>query len=436
MDVLLVNSNIKYVSQYASISPPLGLAYIGAVLLDAGYKVSAIDLNLTTFDADQIKQRIQETSPAIIGISACTPSFNNALKIARLAKEVNTDIKVVIGGAHSSVLYAEVAAENDIDVVVIGYGEHALLEITDIYLKGKGELGDIKGIAYKENGEIRLTERRPLPDDIDSIPFPARELLNKKAYQKPNTIIASRGGCPFACRFCSVNKIHGAIRYLRKPGMVIQEIESIIDPPEIDNADRTVVFYDDTFTLDREWVLGFCRLMRKAFNNPVQWGCMTRVDIVDSDLIGEMQKAGCHQIQYGIEAGSQTILDSIGKKITLNQIKETVRETIDVGVEAVCFFMFPFPEDTEQTVREQIHFMKELFEMGAIISLAITNPDPGTYFYENIDELGIELLSDNWDDYDSNHFIMATKNLSEEKLYFLFEELCRQVPLYCKHQGK
>jgi radical SAM superfamily enzyme YgiQ (UPF0313 family) len=143
-----------------------------------------------------------------------------------------------------------------------------------------------------------------------------------------------------------------------------------------------------------------------------------------------MSNAGCRQIQYGIEAGSQRILDSIGKKISLDQIRKVVDLTMSFGIDAACSFMFPHPEDTEQTVREQIQFMKELTEMGASETLAITTPLPGTYLYKNADSLGVKILSSNWNDYDCRHLIIETENLSKEKLESLHQEMMQGVGMF------
>ena len=140
-----------------------------------------------------------------------------------------------------------------------------------------------------------------------------------------------------------------------------------------------------------------------------------------------MYDAGCYRIQFGIEAGSQRILDSIGKRITLEQVRRAVRLTLDTGIKVICFFMFPHPDDTEETIREQMHFMKELLQMGAAETIALTSPLPGTYYYEHAAELGIKILAKSWDEYDCKHLAITTKYLSEEKLKFLLEELVNDV---------
>jgi radical SAM superfamily enzyme YgiQ (UPF0313 family) len=327
-------------------------------------------------------------------------------------------------------LYEEVAMEKGVDVVVRGEGEHTMLELADCLIRKRGNLASVKGIVYKDNRSIKVTNKRPPIADPDELPFPARRLFPVNLYGYPNAVLASRGGCPFDCPFCAVNNIWEGRRRSRSPEKVVEEILSIVDPFGIKEAGRFVNFSDDTFSLDRERTIRLCHLIRQSTGSYYQlsWRCTTRVDLVDAGLIWEMRNAGCYQIQYGIEAGSQKILDSIGKKINLDQIRKTVYLTLNTGIDTACFFMFPFPEDTEQTVKEQIRFMKELSSMGAVVTLAMTTPYPGTYFYENSDRLGIKILSKNWDEYDCRHLIIATKNLSKEKLQALFQEMGQEVP--------
>ncbi len=128
-----------------------------------------------------------------------------------------------------------------------------------------------------------------------------------------------------------------------------------------------------------------------------------------------------------IEAGSQEIMDSIGKNITLARVKKVVEMTVNLGIDAECSFMFPHPEDTEKTINKQIEFMKELYNMGASETLSLTTPLPGSKLYSNLNQLGIELLSDDWDDYDCRHIIISTKNLSREKIQEQYRKMVQSL---------
>ncbi len=426
MDILLVAAAVKGSSSRARLAPPLGLAYIASVLLKAGYNISAIDFNISGFDPLRVKKILERDAPRILGISAHTETYLSGLKIAEIAKQVNPETIVVIGGAHPSVMYQEAAEDKNIDVVVRGEGEYAMLELADYFLKNKGNLAQIKGIAYRENGVVRTTPERPFVKDPDELPFPARELFPLPLYKVSGGVLLSRGGCPFHCRYCAVNNIWQGKRRFRKPEKVVEEILYILRHGQA----QEINFSDDTFTLDRQRVIELCDLL-KALKEPfqVRWVCSTRVDLVDRELLEKMYEAGCYGIQYGIEAGSQKILDSIGKGITLEQVRDAVSTSLDVGMEVTCSFMFPHPEDTEETVREQIRLMKELRKMGVTETLSATTPFPGTYYYEHADELGIKILADSWDEYDCKHLIITTKHLSKEKLNSLIEELVQYVGL-------
>ena len=151
------------------------------------------------------------------------------------------------------------------------------------------------------------------------------------------------------------------------------------------------------------------------------------MDKVDKQLLETMHEAGCYSITFGVETGSQKILESIGKKIRREQVSWAVRTSLDSGLDVLCSFMFPHPEDTEETVREQKLFMRELIDMGVTVSMALTTPLPGTYYYEHAGELGIRMLTDRWDEFDAKHLVIATKYLPEERLNALLEELIQDL---------
>lgn len=426
MDILLVNAPVKRVSEHASLNPPLGLAYIASILLENGYEVSAVDFNIGGFNPRALERILKKEAPNILGVSAHTETYPNGLRIAGVAKQLMPDITVVMGGTHPTVMYEDVARERDVDVVARGEGEYTMLEIANCLIRNKGNLDEIKGIAYKKNEAVRVTPERPFIKDPDKLPFPARELFPLYLYEAPGQVLMSRGGCPFNCRFCAVNNIWKGGRRFRSPEKVLKEILYIFDNFQLNEIN----FADDTFTLNREHVIRLCHLSKNISEIfPWRWKCATRVDLVDKELLEKMYEAGCYNITFGVEAGSQKILDSIGKGITLDQVRNAVSTALDIGIEVVCAFMFPHPEDTEETICDQKQFMKELLDMGAVENLSSTVPFPGTYYYENAKDLGIKILVDSWDEFDAKHLIISTKYLSEEKLSSLLKELVQDVGL-------
>jgi radical SAM superfamily enzyme YgiQ (UPF0313 family) len=325
-------------------------------------------------------------------------------------------------------MYEEVIREDCVDYVVRGEGELTMLELADFVVKGIGDPADIKGIAYKRDGVVHTTPDRPFIEDPDTLPFPDRGLFALKCYTFPGNVLTSRGGCPFACDFCAVNNIWQGRRRYRRAEKVIEEVKAVMTEFHFDG----IAFADDTFTLDRKHTMELCGLLKEmaAEGLGVPWSCSTRADLVDRELLQEMVWAGCQSIQYGVEAGSQEILDLIGKGITLDQVREAVKLSKELGVtDVMCSFMFPHPADTVDTVRAQKEFMKELSGMGARISMSFTTPYPGTFYYERSEELGIKILSDDWDDFNAKHLNITTKNLSKDELLALAAEIADEVGL-------
>ncbi len=426
MDVFLANASVKLKSKHSRLSPPLGLAYIAAVLQKNGYSVTAQDFNCMTTDPNKLATMLEQWSPRILGISVQTETFSNGLKLAEIAKQVNPSMAVIMGGPHASVMYAEILKESCVDIVARGEGEYTMLELADCLIRNVGDMPRIKGIAYRQDEKIRVTEERPFIANPDELPFPARELFPLPFYDQPGQVLMSRGGCPFDCCFCAVNNIWKGGRRFRSNDNVIKEILYLSE--NLDDED--ISFADDTFTLNRARVVSLCEQstkIREVF--PWRWGCTTRVDLVDKELLQLMAKSGCYTITFGVETGSAQVMCSIDKKITLDQVRNSVGTALDAGLTVQCSFMFPHPQDTAETIREQKQFMKELVAMGAKVSLAFTTPFPGTDYYERRDELGIRLLTNKWDEFDAKHLIIETKNLDREKLDGLFQELAEEVGL-------
>lgn len=425
MEVLLVNAAVKKINRHASLAPPLGLLYITSTLRHAGHTVKIIDFNVDGLNLDLLRNTIQLLQPKVLGISALTETFPNAVRIAQAAKEVSPSIVVVMGGPHPTLMYQEALGEQTVDVVVIGEGENTMLELVNHFAIESGSLDTIKGIAFRDEGEIKITPERAFIEDPDLLPYPERRLLDLSRYEAPATILSSRGGCPYSCRYCAVNNIWKGQRRYRKATNVLDEMLSIVR----DGQSEKIVFVDDIFTLNKRYVYELCGEMKKLGRVPFTWICTSRADLVDENLLQEMHSAGCNGITYGVEAGSQKILEDMDKRLSLAQVMKAARISLDTGVKVTCAFMFPHPQDTEHTVREQMRFMKLLVDMGAQVSLSFTTPLPGTYYYENINELGMKILAAGWDEFDMSHIIVTTRNLSKESLIALEEELFRYVGL-------
>lgn len=408
MKILLINSPVTRTSPHAKLAPPLGVAYLAGYARAHGHEVEVLDLNLTGYNPRRLELVLKRFDPAIVGVSAFTETYPNAVGIAGQVKEHDPGITVVMGGPHPCILPDDVVAERAVDYVAVSEGEATLVEVAEI-VAGLRSPGDVAGLVWKRDGEVVHNPRRELLDP-DSLGLPARDLLSLEFYADPFNVLTARGGCPYRCPFCSASHIWSGTHRPRSPQAVVDELEVLIR----DFGASYVFFVDDIFTLRREWVVELMGEMERL-GGAITWGCGTRVDRVDEDLITLMASHGCVGIQYGVESGAQTILDSV-KGIDRDTAVEAVRMSVAAGISTTASFMVPFPEDTEETIRETFAFMDVLKNEGTEILMSYTTPYPGTAFYEQADELGITILSDDWGEYDAKHLVMETAGLTAERI--------------------
>jgi len=395
MKVLLVFPPITMKERYGreiddvgGILPPLGLAYLAAVLEEHNYAVEILDAPALSLNVEQLPQQVSTKNPDLIGISAMTPFFHRTLEAVEMIRNVCPDTITVLGGPHASLFSEQTLANNpSIDIVCIGEGEHTLLDLVQT-IEGDGDLRRVKGIVFRENGQIvRNPPREPI-ENLDGLPFPARHLLPMTVYKPlPNQyrrlpvvhLMTSRG-CPFGCTYCS-NAIFGRRTRTRSPENVVNEIKSVMQ----DFNAKEIQFWDDTFTLKRSWVMELCQLLIKE-NFGVLWTCETRVDRVDREILELMAKAGCWKIGYGVESGDQELLDIIKKGITLDQARQAVKLTKNSGIEVGLSFMLALPGETPSKARKTIEFAKELDP--DYVQFCITTPYPGTELHDQAKEYG------------------------------------------------
>lgn len=408
MRVLLINSPVSRTSPHSKVAPPLGIAYLAGHLRAHGHEVDVLDLNLSGYNPRRLALALTRFEPAIVGISAFTETYPNAAAIARQVKEHDPEITVVMGGPHPSILPGDVVAEPGVDYVIVGEGEATLLELVDV-VAGLQLPGDVAGLVWQRDGEVVHNPRRELLDP-DLLGLPARDLLSLEFYADAFNVLTARGGCPYRCPFCSASHIWSGRHRPRSPKAVVDELETLVRG----YGASYLFFVDDIFTLRRDWVVELMGEMERL-GGAITWGCGTRVDRVDEELIALMASHGCVGIQYGVESGSQTVLDSV-KGIDKDAALQAVRMTVAAGISTTASFMVPFPEDTEATIRETFAFMEQLKNEGAEILMSYTTPYPGTAFYEQADELGITILTDDWGEYDAKHLVMETRNLTAAKI--------------------
>jgi len=424
MRVLLFQAPVSIRSPHAHLSPPLGLAYVAQFLLEQGHTVDLVDLNLTGLNPARIRATLNRVRPELVGISSHTETYPNAVILAALVKKHDPQTPVIFGGPHASILPLEVLAEPDVDYVAVGEGEQTAAELVRALEVGvdAAALDRITGLGFKEDGVAVLNAPRE-PLDAADIGRPARHLLSLEFYEDAHNVLTARGGCPYRCPFCSASHIWGGHRRMRPVADVMAEVRDVIR----DYDAAHVFFVDDILTLNRGWLDELMDAI-EASGGGFTWGCATRVDRVDAEMLGRMAETGCTGIQFGIESGAQEILDSV-KGIQKQDALEAVRSAVQAGISVSCSFMIPFPDDTEETLSQTAAFMSDIRDAGGKLLISYTTPFPGTMFYERAEELGLTILTRDWSLYDCKHMVMETKNFSAQRIESLAEGIASGLGL-------
>lgn len=405
------NSKYKFLGVVA---PSLGIGYMSAVLEQNGYDVDVLDASALELSYDEIGQEIIERNPDIVSISALTPTIGVALDSADKVKQVKPDTIVVLGGYHPTFEFKSVLEEPSVDVVVRGEGEYTLLELVRA-VENKEDLKDVAGLAFHDesDGSLVLTPDRPVIPDLDELPFPAFHLFPMEKYRILNittnvaTIITTRG-CPMQCSFCSSAALHGNKLRRRSYENVCDEIELRLKEENID----TIAFMDDTFTLNKKFVRDFCAEIKRR-DLKFWWGCTSRVDTLDEDLLQTMKDAGCITIFIGVESADQQMLEKMNKNITVSKTVNAFKMARKVGIRTIASCVIGMPEDTKKSIKQTIDFVKKLNPNYALYSLA--TPYPGTRFYNETFKKNLITIKD-WSKYTLINPVLETIDCSSKEL--------------------
>jgi len=347
--------------------PPMGILHLGTYLSENNFDVSILDQFARGFSTERTLKWIKREDPDILGFSTITTAGTGIISAEiskRVKEEINPNIKVLFGNYHATFNDTRILNKYPfIDACVRGEGELTLLEVTEKVEKGKG-FEDIRGVTYRDNGRIVRNDDRPLIDSIDTLPFPDRSLLGNVEYKNvveglevsvgKFTSAASSRGCAFQCTFCSSSMFWGKWRP-RSPENIVEEL-SILE----NQGYKNLLWVDDNFTISKKRLLSLSSLMRKEkldFN----WMAEGRVTQSSTELLNAMKQMGCKILSYGVESASQRLLDWYNKKITLNQIRDAVKNANKVGIDMILAnFIVGAPIETREEIIETLNFSMKL----------------------------------------------------------------------------
>jgi len=403
MKVLLIAPNYlkvySYVSEEATmIAPPMGLAYIASYLRENGVEIQILDLAALKSTDELEKKWIKESKADMVAMAATTNTVMLAYDLAKMSKEVLPNAKVVVGGPHPTMEPTRTLEEcKEIDYCVISEAEETMLELTQDK-KDK----DILGISFKDDrGNIIVNAGRPLIEDLDKLPFPARDLLPQDKYWTPGVrrypyaIMMTSRGCPYSCTFCSNFRTQGKQFRARSPENVLAEIDHLVK----DFGVKEINIIDDNFTFLPERVKKICdMLIKRNYDLELKTGNGIRSDRVSLPMLKHMKKAGFYLVAFGIESGDPRILKKMRKGETKDHIRNSVKWAKQAGLLTEGFFMFGNEGEGKKEMLKTIEFSKELDL--SIAQFQIYTPVTGSPLYDTISKEG-KIFAKKWEDFNA-----------------------------------
>ena len=416
---------LKETKEHLACAPPIGLAYIAAVLRENDIDVKIIDAKSLNMTHEETCAAVLIEKPDLAGITIFTSQLRSALLTAREIKKNLPSCKIVVGGPHVHPQHEELLRkQSSIDFCVRREGEITMMELAKALSDG-GDFRDILGLTFRDiDNNVIVNPDRPFIEDLDTLPFPARDLLPNYVYRgtigfgerAKFTYISASRGCPFKCDFCSVNRFWPEPRR-RSVKNVIAEMEETYQRHSI----GYMRFTDEIFTLDKQWVSEFCqRMTDTGLNKEITWSCDSRVTTVNEELLKEMAQANCRTIFYGIEFGNQKILDDCGKRIKVEQIYEAVDLSKKVGIYPTGNFMIGYPTETRQTIEDTMNLALKL--NLDFCSFSIVTPFPGCKLFDYCKYEGL-LKTEDWEQYNYFHpgqSVIRLPNIDEDELMELY----------------
>jgi len=396
--------------------PPLGLAYLASVVRDE-HDVRIVDSLAEECTYGDVKRILKKYDPDVIGITSTTSMVPDAYTVAKMAKGINENVKVVMGGPHVTFVPERTFRECPyIDFIVRGEGEITFKKLIDALEKNK-DPSNILGLSLNTHVKIKNNPPRPLIKDVDTIPMPSYDLLPMKKYQvdgvRFGTVMTSRG-CPFNCVFCSSSLQFGKRWRGHSDARVIEELKHLHEKYKI----REIEFLDDTFTLNGSRAIKICKkIVEEGLD--ISWSASSRVDLFSDEIAQAMKRGGAHTVYFGIESGSQKTLNFIGKGITPEQSIDAVEKAKKYKLCALGAFVLGFPDETRGDIKKTIKLSKKVGVDYAQFTIA--TPYPGTRLWKYA--LSKKLIQTfNWRKYTTLDPVMKLKNFTARQIVKMFQK--------------
>jgi anaerobic magnesium-protoporphyrin IX monomethyl ester cyclase len=414
-----ISKKERYSSDVGSVGGeqiPLGIYYLAAYLRQNGYVVYVTDAEALKLTEESIIREIRQIAPNYVGISSTTVAFHRALGIATIIKEIFPNMPVVLGGPHVTSNVEHALSFSAFDYGVIGEGEATALELFNV-LANKGLIGEIKGIAYRDNnGNVTINPKREFINDLDMLPFPAYDLIRDiDIYTPPPSnyktlpvvnIITSRG-CPNLCTFCDRN-VFGRKYRERSAQNVFEEIKYLHEKYHI----REIAFVDDTFLINKKRIHELFDLLNKEGLH-FSWTCMARINNVTFEFLQFLGNNGCWNIAFGIESGDESILNVIKKNISIENVRKVIDWCYKLKIKTKGFFIVGHPQETVETINKTIRLACSL-KLDAVV-VTINTPIPGSQQYAEAHTYGNLDITD-WSQFNYWRPVFVPHGLTEEIL--------------------
>ncbi len=413
----------EFVKHITNKSPSLGLLHLAAEVRNHGYQPSIIESDIFNMSILDVANKVIRGNPVYVGITLFTVGVWGAASIAREIKKKLPGVIIIVGGPHISSMGPETLARfPEFDFAVNGEGEKTLIDLLSAIETGS-KISEVPGILYRDKSLVQQTAGKAINRNLDELPFPAWDLLENfpNAYKPaiydfprgPVATIAASRGCPFHCKFCDTSTFGARVRHY-SPAKVFEMMKHLHDTYGV----RHIMFVDDLFLASKIRVTELCNMILED-GLKMTWTCTARVDTVKPGVLDLMQKAGCWEISFGLETGSNDLLKKMDKAAEVEKSEQAINWTSSAGIRTKGLFMLGFPGEDEGTIDQTKDFIKRI--PMTIMNLTKFTPYPGSPIYRDI--YGTNIRDDHWEKMNGMNFVWAPEGITVEELDRHYQEI-------------